>query len=132
MPAASLKPCRQPGCAALVSVSGYCPQHLKAQRKATDAIRDQSVRRLYNSRWRKARLVYLAQHPFCVSAQCAGRAVAAQVVDHIEDHKGDEARFWDVGNWQSLCSPCHNSKTGKTAAFGRSNANHSQREGRGA
>jgi 5-methylcytosine-specific restriction protein A len=131
MPAASLKPCRQPGCAALVSVSGYCSAHLKTQRKASDAIRDQSVRRLYNARWRKARLVYLAQHPFCTSQQCAGRAVAAQVVDHIEDHKGDEARFWDVGNWQPLCKSCHDSKTGRTAAFGRSGATLKKNERQG-
>lgn len=34
---------------------------------------------------------------------------AATVVDHIVPHGGDQALFWDTGNWQSLCAPHHNS-----------------------
>ena len=34
---------------------------------------------------------------------------AATVVDHIVPHKGDEARFHDLNNLQSLCATCHNS-----------------------
>lgn len=29
------------------------------------------------------------------------------MVDHIVPHKGDEALFFDSGNLQSLCKPCH-------------------------
>lgn len=29
------------------------------------------------------------------------------VCDHVEPHRGDEARFWDMRNLQTLCKPCH-------------------------
>ena len=63
---------------------------------------------LYNTgRWRKARIVHLASEPLCRMCKEEGRITAAQVVDHIKAHKGDEALFWDVSNWQSVCKPCH-------------------------
>ena len=37
--------------------------------------------------------------------------MAAQVVDHIIPHRGDPSLMWDESNWQSLCKPCHDSKT---------------------
>ena len=39
--------------------------------------------------------------------QAEGRVTPAQVTDHIKPHKGDEALFWDVSNWQSLCKQHH-------------------------
>ncbi|MBK9704528.1 MAG: HNH endonuclease [Betaproteobacteria bacterium] len=39
--------------------------------------------------------------------EAAGRLTAASVVDHVVPHRGDQALFWDVGNWQPLCKPCH-------------------------
>ena len=33
------------------------------------------------------------------------------MVDHIEPHKRDQRLFWDTSNWQSMCKPCHDSKT---------------------
>lgn len=38
-----------------------------------------------------------------------GLVVAANVVDHIDPHRGDKVRFWARDNWQSLCDTCHNS-----------------------
>jgi 5-methylcytosine-specific restriction enzyme A len=29
------------------------------------------------------------------------------VADHTEPHRGDSAAFWDAGNIQCLCKPCH-------------------------
>lgn len=29
------------------------------------------------------------------------------VADHVTPHRGQEAMFWDAGNLQSLCKPCH-------------------------
>ena len=34
-------------------------------------------------------------------------------VDHIIPHRGDQKLFWDRNNWQALCKPCHDRKTGK-------------------
>ena len=38
-----------------------------------------------------------------------GTLTPANVVDHIVPHKGDQALFWDRGNWQALCGHCHDS-----------------------
>lgn len=29
------------------------------------------------------------------------------VADHVRPHRGDAALFWDRGNLQCLCKPCH-------------------------
>ena len=38
-----------------------------------------------------------------------GHIRAASVVDHIKEHKGNPALFWDEGNLQSLCKRHHDS-----------------------
>ena len=63
----------------------------------------------YNEQWRKARKHYLKHHPLCVYCLRQGRTTAANVVDHIVPHKGDMLLFWDINNWQALCSVCHDS-----------------------
>lgn len=35
----------------------------------------------------------------------------AEVVDHIQSHKGDMRLFWDESNWQPLCKRHHDIKT---------------------
>jgi 5-methylcytosine-specific restriction enzyme A len=62
----------------------------------------------YTTRWDKARLTHLAQFPLCAKCQAVGRIEPATTVDHIVPHKGDQARFWDRSNWQSLCTTHHN------------------------
>jgi len=62
----------------------------------------------YTNDWGRARATYLAEHPLCVMCRARGKAVPANVVDHVIPHKGDQALFWDESNWQSLCGPCHN------------------------
>jgi 5-methylcytosine-specific restriction enzyme A len=122
MPQASLKPCRHPMCSALVAKSGFCVQHEQTRRKTYDQQRDPATRRLYGARWRKARLAYLSQHPLCECPDCqAGkvRVTQAEVVDHIEDHKGDEAKFWNESNWQAMSKQCHDRKTARTVGYGK-------------
>jgi len=44
-------------------------------------------------------------------------------VDHVRPHKGDPALFWDHGNWQPMCWPCHSRKTAKSdGGFGNPRA----------
>ena len=62
----------------------------------------------YTFAWHKARTAYLAAHPLCAMCARRGRAVPANVVDHIIPHRGDRDLFWNEDNWQSLCAPCHN------------------------
>jgi 5-methylcytosine-specific restriction protein A len=39
--------------------------------------------------------------------------VAATVTDHVTPHKKNPHLFWDSANWQSLCKPCHETKTAR-------------------
>lgn len=68
-----------------------------------------SSQRGYDYRWQKARERYLEVHPLCVYCEKIGRTTAARIVDHVVPHRGDMVLFWDQGNWQSLCKPCHDS-----------------------
>lgn len=117
MPTAPKKPCAHPGCAELISSGSRCPAHERTQRRDEDSRRDPAVRALYNStRWRETSRLYRASNPLCV--RCG---TLAEVVDHIVPHRGDYQRFWDAGNWQSMCATCHNLKTyHEDGAFGQS------------
>lgn len=68
-------------------------------------------RRWYKtSRWQALRLRVLARDG-CTCQRC-GRIesdTSQLVADHVMPHRGDVALFWDVGNLQTLCAPCHNS-----------------------
>lgn len=63
----------------------------------------------YDGRWDKARKSYLASHPHCVMCAQQGQQGKAEHVDHIKAHKGDQALFWSMANWQGLCGAHHNS-----------------------
>lgn len=66
---------------------------------------------LYTYRWQQRSKAFLRRHPLCVMCKARGRTVEATVVDHVTPHRGDLALFWDeLGNWQSLCKPCHDSR----------------------
>lgn len=51
----------------------------------------------------------MKSHPLCVMCSNEGRVTAANVVDHIKAHAGDQALFWDKANWQPLCKSHHDS-----------------------
>ena len=110
MPKRAPRPCKAPGCGALVQDgASYCPGHAeraKQERAAHEARRPTAAARGYGSRWQKVREGFLRSHPLC--AVC-GRP--ANVVDHIKPHKGDWYLFWDKSNWQSMCAECHSVKT---------------------
>ena len=109
MPYKPMYPCRHPGCPNLVPVGQkYCDQH--------KALHPEEVRtaskRGYNSRWRRASRMFLAAHPFCEECLKQGKYTKATVVDHVVPHRDDPKLFWDENNWQALCKPCHDKKTG--------------------
>lgn len=72
-----------------------------------DDRRGGSAQRGYGYKWQQARVAHLSSHPLCVMCEQHGKIKAADVVDHIVPHKGDQALFWDAGNWQSLCKAHH-------------------------
>jgi len=109
---AALRPCTYPGCSALCA-SGRCVPHAVQVRKERQAIVGSSTQQGYDSKWRKARIGYLRAHPLCVMCLAVGRATPANVVDHIIPHRGNMQLFWQHSNWQSLCKPCHDTKTAR-------------------
>lgn len=64
---------------------------------------------LYDYRWRKYRLTFLAEHPLCALCLLEGRYVAATVVHHKVPHKGDYQLFWDRRNHEAVCKDHHDS-----------------------
>ena len=107
MPTKPKRPCSYSGCPELTSVY-YCETHQKKMDKEYNKRRGSSASQGYDARWRKARKIFLNEHPFC---NVCGRV--ATVVDHIKPHKGNMVLFWDRSNWQSMCKTCHDTKTAK-------------------
>lgn len=70
--------------------------------------------RRYPYKWRKARAAYLAHHAACVNIGQRGCTGTATCVDHIKDHRGSAALYWDRRNWQPMCHHCHSVKTAKS------------------
>lgn len=116
MPISAPHPCSTPGCPALVPRGrARCDTHARQ----AEAARGTAAERGYDARWRRARKLFLALNPLCRPCGAAGRITAATVVDHIRDHKGDQALFWDEANWQPSCEACHNRRV-DAGDFGRS------------
>lgn len=111
MPRKPKRPCRHPGCPNLCDSDVYCEEHRKGW--SCDALRGGAYVRGYDARWRKARALYLRQHPLCEECRRSGEMTPATVVDHIIPHRGDMALFWNQQNWQPLCKNCHDKKTGE-------------------
>ena len=108
MPSRPNTPCKHPGCAELVpDGTKYCDKHRSLH---PEDIRSAGSRG-YGSAWNRARKKYLESHPLCVECMKEGRYVKATDVDHIRPHRGDNALFWNQGNWQSLCHRHHSIKT---------------------
>lgn len=65
------------------------------------------------ARWVRERATFLLENPLCSDYFGIHGVVKviATIVDHIKPHKGDWDLFWDQGNWQSMCKPCHDRKT---------------------
>jgi 5-methylcytosine-specific restriction protein A len=111
MPLAAPKACSSPGCGALVRDGGArCPAH----RRQVDRERGTARERGYSTAWQKARGAFLQEHPLCEEHLRRGETAAANVVDHIQPHRGDQTLFWDRGNWQAICKSCHDKKTVST------------------
>ncbi|PKI19397.1 HNH endonuclease [Pseudomonas monteilii] len=75
--------------------------------------------RPYGYRWQQAREGWLRKNPLCVRCLQSGLSKPANVVDHIQPHRGDMTLFWDRTNWQSLCTNCHSSYKQRLEKSGR-------------
>jgi 5-methylcytosine-specific restriction protein A len=115
-------PCHWPGCRELV-LGRYCEAHEGEVRRQADQQRGSAAARGYGRKWQAARADFIRRNPVCVA--CAGRGLvaAAEVVDHVVPHRGDQRLFWSRSNWQALCKPCHDVKTAREdGGFGRGGA----------
>jgi 5-methylcytosine-specific restriction endonuclease McrA len=83
-----------------------CQQRRKAE---ADKRRPTAAARGYDSKWQRESKAFLAlpQNRYCA----CGCGRAADCVDHIIPHRGDQKLLWDRNNWQPLASsPCHSSR----------------------
>ena len=64
-----------------------------------------------DKRWKQVRNQFIDQNPWCARHQIAGRLVGAQHVDHILPVRLRPDLAYDPEWLQSLCQPCHSSKT---------------------
>lgn len=113
MPAAPRRPCLKPSCGVLTN-SGYCEKHTiqkKEEVRIKDRYRGSATSRGYDYRWKKARDVYIKEHPLCVMCEKEGLLKLGNTVDHIIPHRGDQILFWDQSNWQTLCAVHHSVKS---------------------
>ena len=110
-----LRPCRRPGCSALVtSESGYCEKHQRLDRKRQDDRRGSAQERGYDSAWRRRRVWYLRRHPLCERCAAKGQVVIAILVHHRDHNPHNNA----AENLESLCVACHEEEH-KPERFGR-------------
>lgn len=61
-------------------------------------------------RWRQLRLRIFERDGYTCQWPGCGRVegnTSRLVADHRIPHRGDERLFWDEGNLQTLCKPCH-------------------------
>lgn len=83
------------------------------KRKKGSWTRDKNITKQYNSaRWKRIRRQGLVAEPFCAEHLKDGVYVLANVRDH-KKQVSEGGDFWDTENHQSLCTPCHNSKSAK-------------------
>jgi 5-methylcytosine-specific restriction protein A len=112
MPALIPRACRKRGCPAQPPTAQATARSIAM--KAGNSISRARVRheRGYGSQWdiRRARILKRDNH-LCQNCLRSGRAVAAKTVDHIKAkaHGGTD----DDSNLESLCWPCHRTKTGR-------------------
>ena len=109
-----LRPCRHPGCRSLTR-EGYCPKHKpkKAGRRVSAEYHSWYNLPVWTDDLRPAQLL---REPFCRECAKLGIRTWATVVDHVEPHRGDWAKFIDSANHQSLCKRHHDKKTAKEMA----------------
>lgn len=71
--------------------------------------------------WYRLRHKALSREPLCRFCKKKGIITAGNTVDHIQPHKGDMSKFFDIMNLQVLCKKCHSStkqRLEKSGEFG--------------
>ena len=112
------RPCKHPGCAALLDRSGYCEAHAASapkpranyqawrQRDAKQSSVD-SIRK--TSRWQKVRAAKLSAFPLCEDPfqNHQDNTATARQVHHIQGLATHPDLAFHADNLMSLCTACH-------------------------
>lgn len=97
-----------PRLAGLAPKVGWMPARSEA-----DLSRDRDARLAWRAwyktaRWQRLRWSVLVRDLFtCRMCKRIEPVTSQLVADHVMPHRGVEALFWDDGNLQTLCKPCH-------------------------
>ena len=96
--------------------SGRCPSHQRAKYKVHKAkvTEDYKERNRFYQRsvWKQARGAHLQSEPLCRTCRETGKLVSGSIVDHVVAIADGGAEL-DDSNLQTLCTSCHNKKTGR-------------------
>lgn len=86
---------------------GYLAQGAREHDRARKAANP--LRALYGTaRWQRLRWQVLARDLFtCRRCGKVETDTSQLVADHVQPHRGSLDLFWDAGNLQCLCKPCH-------------------------
>ena len=109
-----IKQCSAGGCNNIALTNNYrCERHVVAYtpKKRYDHHYHQGKHIYSSTRWVKLRQQFIRHNPLCLHCFNRGIYTPAYMVDHIVEIE-DGGEIWDIDNLQSLCNPCHNTKTG--------------------
>lgn len=87
--------------------------------RSHDARRGSARDRGYDGRWDKASRGHRRNHPLCAYCALVDEVKAADLVDHLYPHKGDQVLFWNRTYWVSSCSTCHDGFKQRTERKGQ-------------
>lgn len=108
------KQCSFGGCNQIALTNNYrCEKHVVSYtpKKRYEHHYHQGKNIYTSTRWVKLRKQFIRHNPICAHCEAQGIITPAYTVDHIIEIK-DGGEIWDIDNLQSLCNPCHNTKTG--------------------
>jgi len=119
MPKVAPKPCKHPGCKALVrDGSSRCEAHKVRDGTFADRNRGTRQQRGYGAAWERLRLVVLRRDAgLCQPCLSAGRITLAVAVDHIKNKASGGTD--DLTNLRAICKDCHDAKTAAERAAAR-------------
>jgi len=80
----------------------------KQPRRYRDKRRSSAASRGYDQRWSAEAAEFKRTHPWCLGCAAIGIRTKTDVVDHIEPHRGNRAKFLDPNNRQPACNWHHN------------------------
>jgi 5-methylcytosine-specific restriction enzyme A len=111
MPRRAQRPCKTPGCAALVDPpDGYCADHRSQKPKEN---RLTAWQRGYDGAWQRFREWYVRRHPLCVDCLAEDRVTAVEEVHHIAKVAEHPELKLVESNCMALCKPCHSIRTNR-------------------